>query len=183
MEATVRFDGTNDKLNSASAMSTFVTTDLYTAFAVIKTPASFAAGSSVCGIANAVGLIGAEAASNCRFGLVLDATGNLRSVNYDGSQDSVAYGSALSVATSYLVTWRHTGGNIYIQVNNGSEVSAASGTTDDLTAVLTLGYMDSAGTDYFGAVDIAEVIMYDATLDAVDILRVKNYLNTKYALY
>lgn len=183
-KATVRFDGTNDKLNSAAALSTFATVAVYTAFAVIKTPGAFAAGASVCGIANSVGLLGAENASNCRFGLLLDSTGNLRALNYDsGGQDSIAYGSALSVATSYLVTWRHSGGNLYIQVNNGAEASVASIDTDNLDAVLTLGYLDSAGTDYFGACDIAEMIMYDAALDATDILRVKNYLNTKYALY
>jgi hypothetical protein len=35
--------------------------------------------------------------------------------------------------------WRHHGGNIYISINGGTEVSVASGNTQSLTGLLLLG--------------------------------------------
>lgn len=57
--------------------------------------------------------------------------------NWDGSEDAPSRTGA--VGTAYVLMWRHHGGNIYISVNGGTEVSVASGNTQVLTGSLVLG--------------------------------------------
>jgi hypothetical protein len=57
--------------------------------------------------------------------------------NWDGSEDAPATPGA--VGTAYVLMWRHDGGNIYVSVNGGTEVSVASGNTQVLTGLLLLG--------------------------------------------
>src|SRR4029077_19405166 len=74
--------------------------------------------------------------------------------NWDGSED--ASSNTGTVGTAYVLMWRHHGGNIYVSVNGGAEVSIASGNTAALTQVVVL--CADVGPAY-GDCKIAEVFM------------------------
>jgi hypothetical protein len=57
--------------------------------------------------------------------------------NYDGTEDAPS--TTGSVGTACVLMWRHHGGNQYISINGGTEVSVASGNTQVLTGLLCLG--------------------------------------------
>lgn len=64
--------------------------------------------------------------------------------NWDGNADSDS-GSAFSLATAYVLTWRHESGTLYLSVNGGTETTVASGNTSTMTGNLRLG-AQGAGT-------------------------------------
>lgn len=72
--------------------------------------------------------------------------------NWDGSEDAPS--TTGSVGTAYVLMWRHHGGNMYVSVNGGTEVSVASGNTQVLTGTLNLG---GTGGGSFCNCKIAEV--------------------------
>lgn len=61
----------------------------------------------------------------------------LQGYNYDGSVDKVEV--AVSYDTDYIVVFRHVSGNMYLSVNNGTEVATATGTTVDTSGQILLG--------------------------------------------
>lgn len=63
------------------------------------------------------------------FGLYLK-NGFLLGYNWDSNSDTISI--ALSTSTAYVVRFRHSGGNIYMSINGGSESSVASGDTGDI---------------------------------------------------
>lgn len=80
--------------------------------------------------------------------------------NYDSNYDTVEV--PISLNTRYIVVARHTGGNIYISVNGGSETSTASGNTGSIATVarILLAYSASSVVMFPGLV--GEEITYDA---------------------
>jgi hypothetical protein len=58
--------------------------------------------------------------------------------NWDGNAD-VPTGNTFSLATAYVITWRHESGTVYLTVNGASEQSVASGNTATMTNNLRLG--------------------------------------------
>jgi hypothetical protein len=63
--------------------------------------------------------------------------------NYDGTEDAPS--TTGSVGTAYVLMWRHHGGNQYVSINGGTEVTVASGNTQVVTGLLQLGG-DGAGS-------------------------------------
>jgi len=57
--------------------------------------------------------------------------------NWDGSADQPSTTGA--VGTAYVLMWRHHGGNVYVSLNGGTEVSVASGNTQSLSGTVNLG--------------------------------------------
>lgn len=107
------------------------------------------------------------------FGAALRGTSNvLRSYNYAGGY---AEPTALSIAvgSTYVLTWKHTGGNVSHQVNNGTPQSAASGATSDLTSALQIA---SCQGFRYASIDLAEVVMFNAALSAADESRVRTWM-------
>jgi len=68
--------------------------------------------------------------------------------NYDGNQD-YASSTTVTVATPYVLEWKHEGGNISLRVNGGSWINAASGNTGSLANVLHFGAGYSVGGAHF----------------------------------
>jgi hypothetical protein len=58
---------------------------------------------------------------------------------YDWDGAEKAPSTTGTVGTAYVLMWRHHGGNQYVSVNGGTEVSVASGNTQVLTGLLALG--------------------------------------------
>jgi hypothetical protein len=60
--------------------------------------------------------------------------GSIYAYNYHSGVTSV--GTPISTATTYVVEWLHTGGNLTLRINGGTPLTVASGTTDSLAGVL-----------------------------------------------
>jgi hypothetical protein len=99
------------------------------------------------------------------IGLHLKTPSTINSYNYDGTVDLSTL--TITTATPYVVEWRHEGGNIYLRVNGGTEVSTASGNTSSLTSALWLG---SSGGGYCGNIKFFEM----ATWSTVPALATRN---------
>ena len=122
------FDGTDDFLATAGAMSTMISTTVgYVVMAGLleDMPAASAA------LVNWTG-----------NGISATTQSGLLAVNDDGSADSIDGG--LEIGKSFVASWRHTGGNLYLRINGQDEISAASGTTSSLSNVLSAGATSTA---------------------------------------
>lgn len=84
-------------------------------------------------------------------------TPNLLLYNWDGNADVVSLPIALN--TRYIVTYRHSGGNISGSLNCGSETSAASDNTTGLAGIPTVGTANGFVALYSGL--IGEMKIWD----------------------
>ena len=96
--------------------------------------------------------------------------------NWDGNADSVEID--ISVSTSYVARIRHTGGNLYLSINGGSESSVASGNTSVLTGAPKVGF-SSSGSTYFNG-RIGEFAVYNINLAGSDLNDATTYFTDKW---
>jgi len=87
---------------------------------------------------------------------------------------------AVSTSTPYIARSRHSGGNVYLNLNGGSEGSTPAGNVSDLSSPASLA---SDLTTIYTQIDIAEVIVFNSALSAENIAIVDAYLKAKYATY
>lgn len=99
--------------------------------------------------------------------------------NWDGNSDSISAAMAADTFKANMV--RHEAGNLYFSQNAGSESSIASGNTAALTNYLRIGNSSNASYQFKG--DIAEIIIYNVALSALDIAQIYAYLNYRWSLY
>lgn len=113
-------------------------------------------------------------------GLTLRQASTVNFYNYDGSDDKVT--STVTVGgTCAAFMCRHEGGNLYLSKNNGSESSAASGNTALMSGLIYIGNGIGPVLPFKG--DIAEILIYNVALTALQIQQVYTYLNAKWSLY
>jgi len=166
----LRFDGVNDVLVSTAVASDFVDNNLYTIFVAVKMAA------------NSDGILYFDdniAAQNA-ISLAADGNSDIQLVNYDGSSDSIVKAGTM-LSTWHIVTAMHSGGNILVGLTDTRDASlgsAASGNTSVLTQVLNVGRNRGA----FGAMDLAELIIFDVALSESDRQQIEMYLAHKYAI-
>jgi hypothetical protein len=84
-----------------------------------------------------------------QIGLHAKSTGDICFANYDGTADTAC--TTWVAATQYIAEMRHEGGSIYLRLNDGAEVSAASGNTSSLTGLRR--YMGQGASGAGGYVD------------------------------
>ena len=68
----------------------------------------------------------------------------LYAYNWDGTEDNAT--TTVVTGTPYVLMWRHHGGNLYISVNGGTEISLASGNTTILSEDVYLATAFAGGT-------------------------------------
>ena len=125
------FDGSNDLLETAAALSTMISTA--TGYIVLV------------GLIDALTLDSATTTSNhllvgdasSKIGLYARKGGTLYGINDDGSLDSISDASPLEVP--FVAELRHESGTLYTRVNGENEESATSGATSSLAGVLNVG--------------------------------------------
>lgn len=78
-----------------------------------------------------------------------------------------------------MIEARHDAGNVVISKDGGSEATAASGNTTDLTGTMRLGR--SSDAQYFSG-ELAELVLYNVVPSAPDRAKVRNYFGTKYGI-
>lgn len=95
-------------------------------------------------------------------GAGLRSTGpNVEAFSFNGfSVDKVTTG--FSTGSVHVVMWRHTGGNLYVSVDGGTESSIASGNTSNYTGIaMRLGR--SVGGQFVD-IKIAEIVTWNGTM-------------------
>lgn len=154
------FDDTDDVMTSTATLSNVITNSAHTIFLVGR---YYNAGSSnVTTFKDSGSYLTVEEFTDY-FGLR----------NYDGTSD-IASTSAQTFPNTFIIEARHESGNIYIKLNNGTEGSAASGNTSNLTGTLVLG--DTNGI----AAKISELLVFNAALTSSQRSQIYTYLATKY---
>ena len=134
------FDGSNDVLNGSTAISSLISNSagFFIMSMVVDTVS----------LNNATITLnnGLFSDSGTFVGFILKnvsgTTPTVFAYNWDGNADTPS--SAISLATAYVVTWRHEGGNLYLSVNGGADVSVASGNTSTMTGAIRFGSLGGA---------------------------------------
>lgn len=165
----LRFDGSNDLMTCAKAMSALITAAADTIFAAFNIHAITTD--------NVSGYNDPLFFDSCRAIVFRTSTG-LNSYIYDTGVKLVP--KAVSTNTPYVVRSRHASGTLYTKINGGAEGSASAGNVVVLTEHPTLardGFGDNA------QIDIAEIIIFDSALSADNLALVDSYLKSKYATY
>lgn len=164
------WDGTNDVM-TGPAPSALISVTEFTIFAVFSVTAidtnnpNFELNDSL--FSDSVGLVN----------LYFRSTPTIGVYNWDGSRDTAA--TAVSTDTPTIVTARHAGGSLGIRLNEGSEVTAASGNTTGLTGTTTLG--KSSSTNFFSG-KIAAICILNTWPGETVAARFRRYLSSKYAV-
>jgi hypothetical protein len=94
--------------------------------------------------------------------------------NWDVNADTVP--KTISLSTSYVVTLRHDGTNLYLGLNGGSESSIPSGLTGNLSAQVAIG----RGASNFAQVRIGEIAIYNAALTGSILAQANQYFTSKW---
>lgn len=164
--AAVRFDGSDDRLDSSAATSTFIAAGAFTIF-IVAVPSSV---DSAGVVYDNNTLIGDDAGY---FGVTLQDDTNWRLWNFDGSVDATGSSSTLA---AHIYEARHESGNIYASTDGNTPSSTASGNTTTLTTLLRVGnnYNIGATGGFIG--DIVEVLVWNVALSSGDLDTVRDYL-------
>lgn len=170
-----RFDGTNDKMANSN-LSSLITNGAHCIFMVLKVKA-FNTNNATPNLNECIFSDGTDGNISC---YVKSNSGSpiVGFDSNDGVSDSIAI--SLTADAPYLIQIRHEGGFIYIKKNDEAETSTASADTTATNQLLLGCNFDSTE---FTQMDIAEIIIYDNALSAMDRLAISNEMNTKYALY
>jgi hypothetical protein len=78
---------------------------------------------------------------------VLTSTSQMSAYNDGGGVTAGGAATAVSLPSANVFTWRHEGGVLYASVNGGTEVSASSGNTSNLTGAFIFARTGSFGFD------------------------------------
>lgn len=169
------FDGTNDYMQSV-AISNFIANNAYCLFVVFKP----------------INITTADANINDNDAVFADASGYigafLKSVpmtlaalyNFDGSVDETA-GVPISTNAGVLLTIWHSGGSIYLQKNDESPVSVASGNTSVLTGALRIMANRAAPGQLLNG-DFYEMSVHNAVPSDAERQKVNHGLMAKWAV-
>lgn len=167
----VRFDGTDDVLASAVNASAIITASADTFWVVFKIFAITTNSSTTYYNDTAINF------SQSR-GLVFRTS--LGAIGYVYTGVYANTNKAVSTSTPYIARSRHSGGNVYLNLNGGSEGSTSAGNVSGLSSPASLA---SDSTIIYTQIDIAEVIVFNSALSAENIAIVDAYLKAKYATY
>lgn len=87
------------------------------------------------------------------------------SYNYQGAQHFANTEQGIELNSVLAMAWRHSGGQVQLNINNGGWTQHASGNTDSLAGVLYLGNAAHDGQFLFG-----ELALFNTALADADIL-------------
>lgn len=161
-------DGSGDMF-SAVAISNFISASAYEGFGVyILDSASAASGSKQ------FGPFLCSDGSNGYFGYSF-FNGSARNYNYGTYQEASI---VVSNSTNYLSNFRHESGNLYNQINNGTEVSTATTNTGSLGSALQVG----GGSVSFDG-KMSELILFNSPIGSTSRANLITNINTFYGIF
>lgn len=177
----IRFDGTDDWLATSGGTNAIISLGTGYVFCVFTINAITATHAS------AFACDGVFANAGTLLGCTLDSgTSKARGWNFDTAYDEAnnpTTGISVSVGTSYLVTWKHLGGQVSLQLNRGTPITAASG---DTSAGLS-GSVFEVGASWSGvnlkpsSIDVSAIVVCNADISAYE-SRMQSYLCGKYGV-
>jgi hypothetical protein len=172
-QPTLVFNGTNQRLSSALAMSDFLSANACTVFAVLRATIPVAA--------NAPGANPAIFANNAPgfyVGAELRNTNTARWYEFAGG-DKICDATATS-ATWLLWEMRLEGGALFSRINNGTEVTVAGGNIGLLTGTLNVAV--NVNSNNFLNGQIAELAMSAAALTSAERAAFRSYAIARYGI-
>lgn len=166
----VDFDGSNDFMTNATALSSFISAGAYTLFFVVQVDAV------ATNAANTYDNVTLWGDSGGFAGVHLKSAGpTIMAYNWDGSDDHNDL--TFATTTSYVYMQRHEGGNLYSALDGATETSVASGNTSTLTGTQFVGGV--SGLEPFNG-RIGEFFIYNVALTAPQMAEVTTYLTDKW---
>lgn len=173
------FDGTNDKLTSTSAASSFMSASAYTGWALVRVRTASAGGTDYTDIYSRDGIVGS--ASNAQdWGVGVRSDNTVGVYHYGGGNfDGVTVGITLN--SWQLVQWKYDGTNLKLRVNGGSWGSIAKGSVASLAQSVLVGESQVAGTEY------ADMLLLDLGLDSsawsdASLDKLRKFVNQRYGM-
>jgi len=170
----VRFDGTNDRLDTATTINNIVGAATMSAWYVVQVKSY--GSNNADGYANEP-IFCEKTGGN--MSLYLKSTTPV--IGYENYGTGQRITKATTTNTWYIVHMRHESGNIYISINDGSESSIASGNFAGVPAALRLGCNYDASQ--CAEIDIGEAVMYNTAVGSSDRTSIQTYLNGRWATH
>lgn len=165
----LRFDGINDHMNCAKALSELISASADTIYVVFR---MFVVTTDSASSLN-------DSAINDTYRSICFRTSTgINATIFDTEYKLVA--KAILTSTAYISRSRHSGGNLYLQLDGGAESSVAAGDIFSLTGTPTLAC--NLNFDYT-QIDLAEIIIFNSALSSANLAIVDGYLKAKYATY
>ena len=170
-KAYIKFDGTNDLLTSTS--NNPVSANSFTMFMVAKQHTSNAGKNPVFAYSSSDTNVLMGFNDNKVYGYINDA----------GSNEALFNGGVASNYNVFRMQFIGSSGTLRTQLNGGS-ISSDSLTWTDTIVFNEASYTISKyRTSDFGKVDVAEVIVYNRSLEETEISKINDYLNKKFKIY
>ena len=164
----LQFDGTDDALLSPLNTSG----DVYSAFVVISSGATFVGDKSIFGPSAAKGISWNVKADGSTMGVAKST------ISYLGTAST-----PLSTNTKYILhfRWSDASNTIYFRINGADAGSStANQQFSDSTTTLKIGSESTSGMNWNGL--IAELVTFDRVLKAEEITSIEKYLGQKWGI-
>lgn len=160
------FDGTNDSIATTATTGDLFTNSDHTTFMVINYLIDNGAGNDQFYLQGGTG--------TASF-VLYESSGNITQWINDGAGRTAS--RAATIGNTYVIMARHTGGNQYISLNNGTEGTGAAGNIATTSEVVRIG--GTVGTTAIAG-SVCEVITYNAALSSDNRTKVYEYLRDKW---
>lgn len=177
---TVDFDGTNDELRNALAISNFIAAGAFTAWVVFEADAF-----DTLGLPSSTGCFLTDGAASNYWAVAASGVSGVtavgRNYEFDGGDKIVDTTTVLSTGVRYLLEVRHEAGNIYARINNGSESApVAAGDVGSLAGALFCGRSYN-GVFFFNG-RLGEIAIATGAVAAGDRQSYRDYLIARYTI-
>ncbi len=165
------FDGTNDLLEGANSLDTFINVNAHSGWALLNI--------------DAISTDNADPAENPAIATGVSAAHFVVSLRSSGLAvlhhfGSTAITAAFSTGAWQLVQWKYDGTNYKIRVNSGAWSSGAASDLASVAANLRVGQNYDGSKRLDGR--MLELALTDTTLSDANFDNVKSYVNSRYAL-
>lgn len=178
------FDGTNDRLSNATAMSSFLTTTDFSGWALIDVDAISSNNAAPAASTNNVCVFCTLGTG--QLGLYLRSGGGtagapLVGLHILGASVDRTVTADFATGSPQLVRFKQSGGSIAVAVNGGAWSTATGGTINSLAAALDVGRNPSQTLWLNGR--IIDVALSQAVISDGDYTSIRTgYINSRYAL-
>lgn len=169
------FDGTNDLLANATALSSYVSASAYSFWALVHVDSI---GTNAANIWDN-DPIWCDHTANIGVHMKSGGGGTVHLYHWDGASKSVSV--AISTGTPQLIQGKFEGGNLKIRINGGSWQTAAAGNATVLTGTLLAGRNYPASSQ-FSDMKLYELGITNVALSDTTFNNLKAYINNRYGL-
>lgn len=169
------FDGSDDKLSVATALTTFFSTTAWTIVVLFNADTAQAYGADEYDNESLLSTAGAGAAE---IGMAFSSNGV--SVWHVEGADWPGVTVACATGGWHLARAKYDGTNIKLSIDSGAYSPQAAGNVSTLAETLQVG-VDWGGVQFFDG-KIAEIMFADTALSDANLDNIKSYINARYAL-